>query len=302
MIIDERTERQRRWGFRAICAEHATSVLSRYRNAAKAIGLDSDTPNRQLFVLRSTPWPTGRKTEEERADFAAKGGLTIPATVGDLKTFSALRAMRDGRNPDYHAWLVARQPAHGTDLLARRSVTSAEPAPEAGPAAEPRRPRTPASHWRSVGRARGERAWRGSGPSTIAETGPGTALEPAAGTFRIGATLPAGKPVSLDLEVLRRHAVLFAGRDREDRPPPPHHRGMRPAGGLDDRPGPEQRPCPARRRLAGVPAILGRWRSRASARVPGQHRCRALDSTPAERAPADVPATTRVRRCHRRSG
>ncbi|MCW2934987.1 MAG: hypothetical protein JWM19_5949 [Actinomycetia bacterium] len=212
MIIDERTERQRRWGFRAISAEHATSVLSRYRNAAKAIGLDSDTANRQLFVLRSTPWPTGRKTEEERADFAAKGGLTIPATVGDLKTFSALRAMRDGRNPDYHAWLAKRRPAHGTDLLAQALGDLAEPAPEAEPAAEPEAaPDTePVSGGQSANQGAGEPGGEAVA-STTAETGRGTAHESAAGTFRIGATLPAGKPVSLDLKVLRRHAVLFAG-------------------------------------------------------------------------------------------
>ena len=117
MIIDDRTERQRRWAFRAIAAENAMSALSRLRNAVRAIGLDSDTANRQLFVLRTTPWPNGRKTEEERADFAARGGLTLPATVGDLKTFAALRTMLAERHPDLNDWLVARQPAHGTDLL-----------------------------------------------------------------------------------------------------------------------------------------------------------------------------------------
>jgi hypothetical protein len=34
---------------------------------------------------------------------------------------------------------------------------------------------------------------------------------PANGAFRVGATIPRGTPVSLDLKMLRRHAVLFAG-------------------------------------------------------------------------------------------
>src|SRR3984957_13789713 len=130
MIIDDRTEGQRRWAFRAITAENANAVLSRLRNATRAIGLDSDTANRQLFVLRSRPWPSGRKTEAECADFAARGGLTIPATVGDLKTFAALRTMLGERHPDLNAWLVARQHAHGTALL-RVPPADAGPGPSA---------------------------------------------------------------------------------------------------------------------------------------------------------------------------
>jgi hypothetical protein len=197
MIIDDRTERQRRWAFRAIAAENANSALSRLRNATRAIGLDSDTANRQLFVLRSTPWPNGRKTEAERADFAARGGLTIPATVGDLKTFAALRAMLAERHPDLDAWLVARQPAHGTDLLrlALADVmppgTSASAAPDGAEDLE-----STADMDRTV-----------RPPSTGEET----AGLPTEGSLRVGVRIPSGAPVSLDLAVLSKHTVLFAG-------------------------------------------------------------------------------------------
>jgi hypothetical protein len=196
MIIDDRTERQRRWAFRAIAADNANSVLSRLRNATRAIGLDSDTANRQLFVLRSTSWPNGRKTEAERADFTARGGLTIPATVGDLKTFAALRAMLAERHPDLNAWLVARQPAHGTDLLrlALAGVmppeTSASPSPDEAEDLES----TP-----DIGRT--------VRPSIGEETA-GLLGE---GALRVGARIPSGAPVSLDLAVLSKHTVLFAG-------------------------------------------------------------------------------------------
>jgi Helicase HerA, central domain len=197
MIIDDRTERQRRWAFRAIAAERATSVLSRLRNATRAIGLDSDTANRQLFVLRSTPWPNGRKTEAERADFAARGGLTIPATVGDLKTFASLRAMLAERHPDLNAWLVARQPAHGTDLLRLALADVVPPGTSASP---------------SSGEAEDLESTpdmdRTVGPPS---TGEETAGLPAEGSLRVGARIPGGAPVSLDLAVLRMHTVLFAG-------------------------------------------------------------------------------------------
>jgi hypothetical protein len=204
MIIDDRTERQRRWAFRAITAENATSVLSRLRNAARAIGLDSDTANRQLFVLRGTPWPNGRKTEEERADFAARGGLTLPATVGDLKTFAALRTMLAERHPDLNGWLVARQPAHGTDLLrlALGDVvppgTSVPPPPQGPSTDQLKAPEAQARLGLDI---------TDSSPSPAEAT----SVAPAKGSIQVGVTIPRRTPVSLDLAVLRKHAVLFAG-------------------------------------------------------------------------------------------
>ncbi len=197
MIIDDRTERQRRWAFRAIAAERANSVLSRLRNATQAIGLDSDTANRQLFVLRSTPWPSGPKTEAERADFTARGGLTIPATVGDLKTFAALRAMLAERHPDLNAWLVARQPAHGTDLL-RLALADIVPPGTSG----------------STSTDEAEDAESTSDGDRTVQSPPAreeTAELPAEGPLRVGARIPSGAPVSLDLAVLSKHTVLFAG-------------------------------------------------------------------------------------------
>jgi hypothetical protein len=196
MIIDDRTERQRRWAFRAIATENANSVLSRLRNATRAIGLDSDTANRQLFVLRSTPWPNGRKTEAERADFTARGGLTIPATVGDLKTFAALRVMLAERHPDLNAWLVARQPAHGTDLL-RLALADVVP------------PETSASL--SSDEAEGLESASDTDRTVRSRTGEETAGLAAEESLRVGARIPSGAPVSLDLAVLRMHTVLFAG-------------------------------------------------------------------------------------------
>jgi Helicase HerA, central domain len=202
MIIDDHTERQRRWAFRAIAAERATSVLSRLRNATLAVGLDADTANRQLFVLRSTSWPNGRQTEAERAAFTARGGLTIPATIGDLKTFAALRAMLAERHPDLNVWLVARQPAHGTDLL-RTALADVVP-PEsptststfADGAEEPER--TPDAN--RTGRTVLSPATGDDAAGLLAE-----------GSFQVGARIPGGAPVSLDLAVLRMHTVLFAG-------------------------------------------------------------------------------------------
>jgi hypothetical protein len=71
MIIDDRTERQRRWAFRAIAAENANSVLSRLRNATRLtrgqfyVGTDGTK-----FIKTATPiclshHPAAPLTEEE---------------------------------------------------------------------------------------------------------------------------------------------------------------------------------------------------------------------------------------------
>ena len=196
MIIDERTERQRRWAFRAIAATNARTVQSRLKNAVEAAGLDGGSADRMLFILRGIPWPSGQKTAEDVADFSAKGGRKLTLTASDLQVFDALTAMLAERHPALNAWLASRQPAHGTDLLSNALGDLALPV---APSPQPPQPDA---------RGSGEVA---SG-AAIPQPEPRVPQEPlGGGSFRIGATIPGQRPVTLDLAVLRRHAVLFAG-------------------------------------------------------------------------------------------
>jgi hypothetical protein len=209
MIIDERTERQRRWAFRAIAATNARTVQSRLKNAVEAAGLDDASADRMLFILRSIPWPSGPKTAEEVAKFSAKGGRKLTLTVSDLQVFDALAAMLAERDPALNAWLASRQPAHHTDLLSQALGDLAQPDQQA-PSGAPPLSTTPSQPPMAEPDVRGS-AEVGSGTAS-AEPGPDAIQEPVgSGSFRIGATIPSSRPVSLDLAVLRRHAVLFAG-------------------------------------------------------------------------------------------
>jgi hypothetical protein len=99
--------------------------------------------------------------------------------------------MRAERHPGFHAWLAARQHAHGTELLHLALGDIAQPAPPEVTPAEAPEPQV-------------SRPWD--------ETTPAQSPPPATpGTFRIGTAVAGESPVSLRLEVLRRHAVLFAG-------------------------------------------------------------------------------------------
>jgi hypothetical protein len=117
LVLDPRTERHRRWAFRAIAAPNANAVQSRLRKAAEAAGLDAGRSDRHLFVLRNGGWPTGKVTERETAAFEEKGGIVLPATSEDLVVFAALAQLTARAHPALNAWLADRRPAHATELL-----------------------------------------------------------------------------------------------------------------------------------------------------------------------------------------
>jgi hypothetical protein len=210
LVLDPRTERHRRWAFRAIATANPNAVQSRLRKAAEASGLDAGRPDRHLFVLRNDPWPNGKVTEQETASLAAKGGIVLPAPPADLATLAALAALAAERDPALNAWLADRKPAHATELLtvvlwdaaeASGLTLAAGTTPAPAPAAQqaPAGPSPSASETAGIpGPARGVRE-PAEGPATTAPA------------IRVG--LPAsGRPgATLDLASLRRHLAIFAG-------------------------------------------------------------------------------------------
>src|SRR5580693_2021934 len=139
MLLDRRTERQRRWAFRAIASHSPRAVQTRLKKAIEGAGLAAGgvgDAGRRLFVLRSAGWPSGPVTERAAAEFAAKGGVLLPVAEADLATFAALAELLAGHHPELNAWLLARRPAHATDLLAR-ALGTVDPHPDPHPDQQP---------------------------------------------------------------------------------------------------------------------------------------------------------------------
>jgi hypothetical protein len=189
MVSEDRLERQRRWALRAIAADNPKAVQSRIRKAMAAAGLDGEGPERQLFLLRNTQWPTGPRTQEVLTSFKDLGGVEVTVTTEDLKTFAALRRMIDGNFPDLDGWLAARQPAHHTELFAKVLVDVSASGP--------------GEQMADVAR----------GPEKEPAVLDGNQAAGAEGTaaIRIGTTYPGQAPVHVDLRALRRHVAVFAG-------------------------------------------------------------------------------------------
>jgi hypothetical protein len=191
MLLDPRTERQRRWAFRAISSDHPRAVQTRLKKAIEGAGLAAGgvgDAERRLFVLRCARWPNGPVTEKSAAEFADKGGVLLPVTEADLKTFAALGELLGGHHTELNAWLLSRRPAHGTELLGRALGGETEPA-----AAEP---------------AMTAPTEDATETELAPAPEPDHAPEP---VIRVG--LPgSGRPgATLNLESLRRHLAIFAG-------------------------------------------------------------------------------------------
>jgi hypothetical protein len=279
--LDEATEDERHWAFRAIASGSARAVQARVRHACTMAALRQGTARRRLFLLRNAAWPAGPVTREVVAEFTAAGGEVLPVSADDLRSLAALRQLLAEPDGDLREWLMTRRPASGTALL------QAALAGEAGPEATGQ-PSQPASQPESS-----------SGPEPAREPAPPTPPAPA---VRLD---PAGRPVpAVPLGVgggdrapglgraggapqargdLRR---LRLGQDRAD---PAAGRGVRPARRLRDHARPQQRPGPAGRPVAGAAARVGTGRRRTGRRLPGAHRRGGVDPAAGGR-PAAQPA------------
>ncbi|GGO01032.1 hypothetical protein GCM10010116_01770 [Microbispora rosea subsp. aerata] len=116
--LDEETENEAHWCFRAISASHHTAALNRLKAASTAAGLDERIPARKLFVLRNRSWAQGPATQEALAAFEQAGGRVLQVEEDDLRIFSALRTLLTENSPDLQAWLVSRKPTSEVKLFA----------------------------------------------------------------------------------------------------------------------------------------------------------------------------------------
>ena len=181
--LDSTTDDERHWAFRAIAATNASAALSRVRKALTATGFRSGSDRRQLFLLRNSPWPSGKRTGEEIDEFHAAGGRTVPVSEDDLRTMTALRDLINDDDPELPGWLRARRPAHALQLLAD-TLPEGESAPVDIPAAEPEpEPEPLDDHSVDV-------------PDT---------------EMPLGRDLNTDEPVTIPLSALRKHVAIFAG-------------------------------------------------------------------------------------------
>ncbi|WP_353902552.1 DUF87 domain-containing protein [Micromonospora harpali] len=225
LTLDERTEDQVHWCFRAISDDHhGNAALARLRKASVAAALDTGSAKRTLFLLRNRGWSTSAATRKAVSAFTAAGGQTIGVDEEDLRILSALRVMLAEATMDFQGWLVDRRPTRDLKFLQHALADvdrwTADAAPPPGPAARPAATAPtptapPATAPASAGPAptpvtpapAASEPARSAGP---AESAP-AATVPAEPAFVVGYGYDDGAPVPLALEALRKHTTIFAG-------------------------------------------------------------------------------------------
>jgi Helicase HerA, central domain len=228
--LSEETEDQIHWAFRSIAGPHHIAVGSRIEHFRTIVGLRPQNPKIKAYVLRTGRWSAGPRTREKIERYTSDGGLIVEVDAAELAVFDALRAMfgeNGEHDEDLRAWLAYRQPASGTALF--RAVFG-EPEPRPVPVASPDGPGSGSGPGPGSGSGSGSGSGPDGGGGSAAAAGPSAPDERAESAadgaekaadepgdpssperLPIGRTVDLGEVVSLPLEALRKHTVIFAG-------------------------------------------------------------------------------------------
>ena len=189
--LDEATEDEVLWAFRAIAASNARAAQARLSRVQAMTGSGADNSKRKAYVVRRGPWPRGKEMGKMAAEFAQAGGIVLDVDPVDLKVFAALGKMLEEQDPALSDWLAARRPAGRTALLAAvfgaPEMQAVAQEPEPGPSSD-------------------NEGGSALGPIAGYDSEPGSA-----NTVPIGSTVDLGRPVRVSLESLRKHTAIFAG-------------------------------------------------------------------------------------------
>ncbi|WP_410564489.1 helicase HerA domain-containing protein [Amycolatopsis sp. cmx-4-61] len=175
--VDEERDVREQWLFRAIASQHGNIVLRKLREAKLASGVQEGVRNRHLVLIHDggKGWGGG-VTTGELGKLEQLGSPRVQISKEDIRTFWALRQLLTKQSYHLLNWLVARKPASRTSLL--RQIL---PAP-GQPGGNQRETRPPPS-----------------------EARPKPEVNP--GEFALGLD----GEIRIELESLRKHAVIFAG-------------------------------------------------------------------------------------------
>lgn len=202
--LDEATEEEAHWAFRAIASTNATAALTRIRAACTMSGLTHGVTERRLFLLRNVAWAgrQGSKTQDALFEFRKAGGRDLRVSLDDLRVLSALRALLTESPNHLQAWLATRHPTQRVAFL-----REALPGDGSGP---------PTGDWPPApGPVDGvQLALPGSAPDRAddsAPTRPPAEVAPGVPTLVVGREIGAGAPLTVALEALRKHTAIFAG-------------------------------------------------------------------------------------------
>lgn len=193
--LDEETEDEMRWAFRAIAAGNARAAQARLDRIKGLAAFGPDSQKRRAYVVRRAAWPSGKAMSKMVAEFKQAGGIVLDADPADLKVFAALGRMLEEPDPALGDWLASRRPASRTGLL-----TAVFGAPQPPTVVDTQPPNRPSG-----------REAKDGPKSAPARSAPDSDGPDRVSTLPIGRTVDRGEPARVSLEALRKHTAIFAG-------------------------------------------------------------------------------------------
>ena len=212
-IHRDQNDRERHVCYRALQHQNAIAFQARLRAALTASGISTRIADRALLIVRRGALPTGAKTRQLFDAFLAAGGTLIDPSDADLRTFAALRDLRaravaDGRQDRFEAWLRAGKPTRATAFFAQAGLTPPAAPTDAPPAPEPATDPVPAA----PGRPAPPPAAPPARPVPPARPTPPPQDPAATDAIPVGQRIGAdATPVSLPIRLLPRHTAIIAG-------------------------------------------------------------------------------------------
>jgi hypothetical protein len=231
-IYHEQNDRERHFCFRALEHTHAISFQARLRAALTASGISSQIPDRHLIIVRRGPVPSsGPKTRQLYDVFQKAGGVLINPSDDDLRTFVALRMLRDqtadnGRHDEFESWLRSQKPLLATDFFKQAGLSPPPDTPTApaAPSAAPAKPLVPPSPPVSPIIAVSTPSAPATDPQApVAQSPtksrpdptrspPSSSVPLRADAISVGRCMTVGEEsVSLSTKLLQRHTAIIAG-------------------------------------------------------------------------------------------
>ncbi|MBB2948132.1 hypothetical protein FB565_007903 [Actinoplanes lutulentus] len=185
-ILDDDTEDEAHWYFRAVSHTHARAVQARLERLRSLAQPTPGISKRRAILLRQPEWPNGPVSQRVKREFLNAGGVMTKVSADDLRTYAALDVLLREQDPALPGWLTTAHPA-GRSSLFREVFGSAGTDQTPGSAT-------------------------GIGPKPMPAVGRAPVeVVASADHLVLGTVAENGRIVPLPLAALRKHTAIFAG-------------------------------------------------------------------------------------------
>lgn len=216
LIYRQEGDREDHYAIRALQKAHHTAFQSRLKAAVTASGIDRHLAFRHLLLLRTTPLPTGKVTEQKITAFKQDGGVLHWPDTNELKTLVAVAQLVSEAPSDLASWLRIRRPLSGLPLFQQTGLRPFLPLPsETNTDEYLKGTAAPVSIDPSPVKTKPEQLTLPEKPPLTPPPDPNPPLnksELPLGHRLLGHQPSTAQPlVTLPLHLLRRHTVILAG-------------------------------------------------------------------------------------------